>query len=42
MISATLNAVGVDKTTKGSLQWGFIVENSISSPKQHPLVYKGA
>jgi hypothetical protein len=41
-ISATLTAVGVDKTTKGSLQWGFIVEHFISLPEQHPLVYKCA
>jgi hypothetical protein len=27
MISATLTAVGVDKTTKGPLQWGFMVEH---------------
>jgi hypothetical protein len=37
-----LTAVGVDKTTKGPLQWGFMVDYSIPLPKQHPLVYKGA
>jgi hypothetical protein len=42
MISGTLTAVGVDKTRKGLLQWGFIVKYSISLLKQHPLVYKGA
>jgi hypothetical protein len=42
-ISATLTAVGVDKTTtKEPSQWGFMVERSISLPKHHPLVYKGA
>jgi hypothetical protein len=41
-ISATLTAVGVDKITTGLLQWGFMVEHSISLPKQHTLVYKGA
>jgi hypothetical protein len=41
MISATLTAVGVDKTTKVPLQWGFMVEYFIYLPKQHPLVYKG-
>jgi hypothetical protein len=42
-ISATLTAVGVDKTsTKGSFQWGFMVEHFISLPKLYPLVYKGA
>jgi hypothetical protein len=38
MISATLTAVGVDKTTKWSLQLGFKVEHFISLPKQHHLV----
>jgi hypothetical protein len=43
MISATLTAVGVDKTTrKGSLQWTLVVEHFIPLPKQHPLVDKGA
>jgi hypothetical protein len=42
MISSTLTAVWVDKTTtKGPLQWGFSIEHSIPLPKQHPLVYKG-
>jgi hypothetical protein len=37
MISATLTAVGVHKTTtKGPLQWGFMVEHSISLPKASP------
>jgi hypothetical protein len=40
-ISATLTAVGVDKTTTKGPQWGFMVEHSIYLPKQHPLVYKG-
>jgi hypothetical protein len=43
MISATLTAVGVEKTTtKWSWQLGFKVEHFISLPKQHPLVYKCA
>jgi hypothetical protein len=42
MISGTLTAVGVDKTTvKEPFQWDFMVEHSISLCKQHPLVYKG-
>jgi hypothetical protein len=42
MISGTLTAVGVDKTTrKGLFQWGFRVEHSIFLPKHHLLVYKG-
>jgi hypothetical protein len=42
MISVTLTAVGVEKTTKTPSSGALVVEHSIPFPKRPPLVYKGA
>jgi hypothetical protein len=40
-VSATLTAVGIDKTTtKGPSSGALVAEHSISLPTQHLLVYK--
>jgi hypothetical protein len=35
-----LNCCGGRQNIKRPLQWGFMVEHSISLPKQHPLVIR--